>query len=70
MIKGFADIVIADFTAGQINHCFTEIAPHTVYPQYGIVQVLFRVHCYVSLLLLSFGLLPNAVCNIQAWSGC
>ena len=35
MIKGFADIVIVDITAGQINHYFTEIAPCTVYPLYG-----------------------------------
>ena len=36
MIKGFADIVIVDITAGQINHYFAEIAPRTVYPLYGI----------------------------------
>ena len=36
MFKGFADIVIADITAGQINHYFTEIAPRTVYPLYGM----------------------------------
>ena len=37
MIKGFADIVIADITAGQINHYFAEIAPCTVYPLYGVL---------------------------------
>ena len=36
MIEGFADIVITDITAGQINHYFAEIAPRTVYPLYGI----------------------------------
>ena len=36
MIKGFADILIADITAGQINHYFAEIAPRTVYPLYGM----------------------------------
>ena len=36
MIKGFADIVIAHITAGQINHYFAEIAPRTVYPLYGM----------------------------------
>ena len=36
MIKEFAYIVIADITAGQINHYFAEIAPRTVYPLYGI----------------------------------
>ena len=35
MIKGFADIVIAYITAGQINHYFAEIVPRTVYPLYG-----------------------------------
>ena len=35
MIKGFAGIVIADITAGQINHYFAEIALHTIYPLYG-----------------------------------
>ena len=37
MFKGFADIVIADTTAGQINHYFAEIAPRTVYPLYGTI---------------------------------
>ena len=36
MTKGFADVIIVDITAGQKNHCFTEIAPHTLYPLYGI----------------------------------
>ena len=33
MIKGFADIVIADITAGQINHYFQKLrlAQHTHY---------------------------------------
>ena len=35
MIKGFADIVIADITVGQINHYSAEIGPRTVYPLYG-----------------------------------
>ena len=39
MIKGFADIVIADSTSGQINHYFAEIAPGTVYPLYGILDI-------------------------------
>ena len=38
MIKGFADIVIADITAGQINHYFAEIAPRTVYQLYGNIE--------------------------------
>ena len=37
MIKGFADIVIADITAGQINHYFAEIAPRIVYLLYAIL---------------------------------
>ena len=36
MLKRFADIVITDITAGQINHYFAEIVPRTVYPLYGI----------------------------------
>ena len=35
MIKGFAYIVIADNTAGQINHYFAEIGPRTVYLLYS-----------------------------------
>ena len=34
-IEGLADIVIAEITAGQINHYFAEIAPRTVYLLYG-----------------------------------
>ena len=41
MFKGFADILIADITAGQINHYFAEIAPRTVYPLYGITKNAF-----------------------------
>ena len=41
MIKGFANILIADITAGQINHYFAEIAPCTVYPLYGMMLA----HC-------------------------
>ena len=37
MIKGLADVVIADITAGQINHYFAEIAPRTVYRLYGFI---------------------------------
>ena len=36
MIKGFAYTVIADITAGQINHYFAEIAPRTVYQLHGM----------------------------------
>ena len=36
MTKGFADVIIVDITAGQKNHYITEIAPHTLYPLYGI----------------------------------
>ena len=41
MIKGFADIVIADITAGQINHYFAEIASRRVYLLYGISLATF-----------------------------
>ena len=36
MIKGFADIVIADIIAEHTNHYSAEIAPRTVYPLYGM----------------------------------
>ena len=39
LMSRFADIVIADITAGQINHYFAEIVPCTVYPLYGIHKV-------------------------------
>ena len=34
MIKEFADVIITDITAGQRNHFFAEIVPHTLYPLY------------------------------------
>ena len=46
MIKGFADIVIADITAGLINHYFAEIAPLTVYPLYSTcLLIVFADSC-------------------------
>ena len=59
MINGFADILIANITAGQINHYFAEIAPRTVYLLYVIVasfpiiNVCFLHHKYV------------CICNMQ-----
>ena len=34
MIKEFADVIIADITAGQKHHFFEEIVPHTLHPLY------------------------------------
>ena len=42
MIKGFADIVIADITAWQINHYFAEIVPRTVYLLYGMIDCMYK----------------------------
>ena len=35
MNQEFTDVIIADITAGQKDHFFTEIAPCTLYLLYG-----------------------------------
>ena len=47
LLKGFADIIIADITAGQKNRSFTEIWPHTLYRYTVLHCTATDVHRYI-----------------------